>query len=81
MSTLSSSFSSSASKTTHSEHFFHEDRWRELVLFNLEKRRLQGNLIAAFQYIMGAYRKAGVREFWSGSVVIGQGVLTSSFDR
>jgi len=40
------------------EHLSYKEKLRELVLFNLEKRRVWGDLTGAFQYLKGAYKKA-----------------------
>ncbi|GAB0181576.1 mitochondrial enolase superfamily member 1 [Grus japonensis] len=56
------------------EHLSCEDRLRQLGLFSLEKRRLRGDLIVAFQYLKGPTGKM-VRDCLSGSVVTGQGVM------
>jgi len=44
-------------------HLPYKDRLRELDLFSLEKRRLWGDLIAAFQDLKGAYKQEGSQLF------------------
>ena len=45
------------------EHLSYKVRLRELRLFSLEKRRLQGDPRAAFQYLKGDCKKEGDRLF------------------
>jgi len=56
------------------EHLSYEERLAEVGLLSLEKRRLWGDLIVAFQYLKGAYKKDRDK-LLAWPVAIGQGVM------
>lgn len=50
--------------------------WEKQALFSLERRQFGGDLIA-FQYLKGAYRKAGGRLFTKHVVTREEGMVSN----
>ncbi|KAJ7413988.1 hypothetical protein WISP_87144 [Willisornis vidua] len=53
------------------EHLSYEERLRQLGFFNLEKKRLQRDLVAALQYLKVKMKRA----YLQGPVVVGQWII------
>ena len=60
------------------EHLSYEDRLRELGLFSLEKRKVQGDLRVAFQYLKGSCKKEWNRLFSKVCCPVRQGEIVSN---
>jgi len=58
------------------EQLPYKDRLRELGLFSLEERRVQGDMRGALQYLKEGYKKG--TDSLAGSAVTGQGEMASN---